>query len=376
MRDLPSPGLLDLVALLFTREQGRIVGDGLRAEGRWAVLRRLCLTGEERDDLGSDAVLRGLGAEPQGLGPVEELSAQRVLEAAEQHRQGIAVPSGQRRADSPHRPRAEASVLEERQGRLKVVVDRHDTRPISVEVHRRRLAVQVNQDSSDGVAALQLLDQTMNRDAAIVVDPGESEDLGEHGAIDPPREQIGIQRVDEGVALGVVPEQRLLALPGRLDAGGEQGRQLVADLLLERLEAELQEVAEVVLEDEPIEVNAVEAQLLGEHAPHLLRGAAEEVDEGVACGGHAELAQELRAAGDVLLLGGPLKGRPNERGEAVKVRVEVSLVEVPAVDVRCGQGHPGPGRAHLRLSSTLRGIREAAPQSRHRGRSYAPCEPP
>ena len=115
-------------------------------------------------------------------------------------------------------------------------------------------------------------------------------------------------------------------------APGEQRRQLVADLLAHGAEAAGEHVAQVGLEDELVELDAVERELLGEHAAHLPRRAGDEADARAAAG--AQLAQERRGARDRLLRLGRLRTPSATSCVSVSNSVlQVRLVEIPAIDV-------------------------------------------
>src|SRR5207237_624699 len=150
-----------------------------------------------------------------------------------------------------------------------------------------------------------------------------------------PREEVGIERVDERVGLRVVAEEGLRHRRSDLRPRLEERRKLVADLLAERAEAAAEQVLEVRLEGEAVDLDAVDAQLALDDLAHLARAPADEED--AVLPGGAELAQERGRPRDVLLLFGLLERGAEERAQAREVGAQVRLVEVPAEDV--GEGH-------------------------------------
>ena len=153
----------------------------------------------------------------------------------------------------------------------------------------------------------------------------------------PPRhpagEQVGVERVDDRVGLGVVAEQHLLRTPpGAWTRRLQQGRQLVGDLGAQRAEAAAEQVAQVVLEDELVVLDAVERSFAASTA-RICVGLPEMMQIcGVAL--RRERAQQRRRAGHRLLVARPSRAPCATRSrEGVELGAQVGLVEVPAVDV-------------------------------------------
>src|SRR5262249_16846038 len=139
---------------------------------------------------------------------------------------------------------------------------------------------------------------------------------------------VRIKRIDESVALGVVAEQGLAHRARHADTASQQRRQFVADLLAQGAEPPAQEVRHVGLENELIEIDAVQPQLLLEHAPHLPRAAADEADamrsRRAAC--RAQLAQERRRTWHRTLVLGALECRAQKTAQGLELSPQIGLV--------------------------------------------------
>ena len=147
----------------------------------------------------------------------------------------------------------------------------------------------MDEDALHRLARRQRLGERDRALRVVLVGAGALEDLLEQAALDAAGDDVAVERVDEAVGLGVVAEAGLARLGRQAGAPGEQRRQLVADLLAHGAEAAGEHVAQVGLQDELVELDAVELQLLGEHAAHLPRRAGDEADARAAAG--AQLAQ-------------------------------------------------------------------------------------
>src|SRR5262249_1510989 len=94
--------------------------------------------------------------------------------------------------------------------------------------------------------------------------------------------------------------------------------------------ATAEEIPYVVLQHQLVPLDAVELELGLEHGSHLGRAAGDDAQLAVALG--PELADERRGARDRLFLAGLLQRRADQLPKGVELRLEVGLVEVPAVD--------------------------------------------
>ena len=83
------------------------------------------------------------------------------------------------------------------------------------------------------------------------------------------RQQVAVQRIDEGIALGIVAKADLAGGRSHTCPACEQRWQLVAHLLTHRAEAPGQHVLQVGLQDELVVLHTVQAQLLGQDFAHL-----------------------------------------------------------------------------------------------------------
>ena len=171
----------------------------------------------------------------------------------------------------------------------------------------------------DHVAVLEGARRLHRRGDDVLVDAPALEHAQEHVLADAPGEEVGVERVDVRVGLGVVAEERLgrrprgLAAPRRASrARREQRRQLVPELVADGAEAQAQQVLQVRLEREAVPDDAVEAQLVLEPAAHLLGRARQDVHA------HARahhLAQQRRRPGVGPLLVRAARAR-SSRGRA------------------------------------------------------------
>jgi hypothetical protein len=166
--------------------------------------------------------------------------------------------------------------------------------------------------------------------AVVGIDLRRPEHLAEHRLVHPSREEVGVERVDERVRLGVVAEEHLLRLDRGVDPALQQDRQLVAHLAAQRAEAAPQEVPHVVLEHQLVPRDPVELELGLEHVAHLGGAAGDDGEARVAL--RTELADQRRGPRDRLLLARLLQRRSHQLAKGVELRLEVGLVEVPAVD--------------------------------------------
>src|SRR5690606_16361416 len=126
-------------------------------------------------------------------------------------------------------------------------------------------------------------------------------------------------RIDERVGLRVVSHQNFgagteLEFVALLHASFEQRWELVAELVLEGAEAELEQVLQIGLEGQLVVADAVEGQTLGQHPAHLAGTAAEDVNVSVMAG---ELSEQARGSGDGPLLVRSLEGGAQEIAERV-----------------------------------------------------------
>src|SRR5262249_57701775 len=74
------------------------------------------------------------------------------------------------------------------------------------------------------------------------------EHLTQHRLVHTARDEVRVERVDEGVGLGIVAEEHLLRLGRGVDPALQQDRELVAHLAAEGAEAAAEEVPHVVLQ--------------------------------------------------------------------------------------------------------------------------------
>jgi hypothetical protein len=84
----------------------------------------------------------------------------------------------------------------------------------------------------------------------VFIDPAVLADLRDELFACTPLHDVGVERVDECIGLGVITEQRLadtLKLVTSFRAGGEERRQLVTELIAEGAKAKAQHVLEVRL---------------------------------------------------------------------------------------------------------------------------------
>jgi len=186
----------------------------------------------------------------------------------------------------PHHPfRREAPVFVHDERRLEVVVKRDDARAVDAKVGGGRLPLQVDEDPLDDLAVLDDADRVERLFDDVFVDPAPLEDLGDDLLVDPAGEEVGVERVDVSVGLGVVAEERLvpdravaaIAIAAHRCPGAQQRRELVAELVAHRPEPQPQQVPQVRLEGEGVPRDAVEAELVLEVFPHLLGRAREDV---------------------------------------------------------------------------------------------------
>ena len=167
-----------------------------------------------------------------------------------------------------HPVRAETAVFLENEGRLQVVVERDHPRSVSSKVVGRCLPLEVDQDALDHVARLDGPHRVNRLLDHVFVDPPSLEDAHHHVFTHPAGEEIGVERVNVRVGLGVVAEERLaaggrgLAALGHCGARAEQRRELVAELVANRAEPKAEQVLQVRLEGEAIPDDPVEAELV------------------------------------------------------------------------------------------------------------------
>ncbi len=182
-----------------------------------------------------------------------------------------------------------------------------------------------------GVVRLNAVRQRGELRDVLGIDLGALEDRDQGVSAHPPGADVGVERVDEGVRLGVVAEEDLVEVVV-VDAGArrQQRSELVADLILEEAEATLQEVLQARLEREAVPAHPVQTQLGLEHLAHLLRAAAQ--DEDARRIGGAELAEQRRGPGDRALLARLFKSGAQQIPHRVELGAQVGLVQVPAVD--------------------------------------------
>src|SRR6185295_6403307 len=98
----------------------------------------------------------------------------------------------------------------------------------------------------------------------------------------------------------------------------------------QRPEPPPEHVAHVVLEDQLVPLDAVQLELLLQHAPHLLGRPGDDAQPRIPA--LAQLADQRRGAGHGHLLVGGLQRGPHQLAERVEVRLQVRLVQVPPVD--------------------------------------------
>src|SRR6185295_870275 len=90
-------------------------------------------------------------------------------------------------------------------------------------------------------------------------------------SLEAPRDDVGIQRVDERVRLPVVAEEQLLRLRRLLEPAAEQRDELEADVLAEVPQLARAEVLQLVLEDDAVVGHAVEVELGADRLADLRR---------------------------------------------------------------------------------------------------------
>ena len=111
--------------------------------------------------------------------------------------------------DARDAPRGEVTVLRKHERGLEVVVERHDAAAVEREAARRRLAIEVDQDSIDDDAFFDRARAREGQRGGVVVGAPEAHDLGERRLVDLAFADVGVERIDEGVRLRVVAEEHL-----------------------------------------------------------------------------------------------------------------------------------------------------------------------
>ena len=263
-------------------------------------------------------------------GGLDEAAAHEVLDGVGDALGGVAG-GGHGGEDPDQAVAGEEAGVEQEDGDLEVVVDGDDAGAVGGEAVERGAAVEVDEDPPDDVAgAVEAAVEGHDLVDVVAVDLAGGEDRGHALGGDPAGEDVGVEAVDEGVLLGVVAEQ-VLGVGLVAEVAVKERLELVADLAAQGPEAAAQEVLEVGLEDEDVGLDAVELELAGEHAAHLIGRAADEGDVAlVAVGGVEQGLQERLGAGDGGLVLGLLPEGLDQVLEAVEVGGEVGLVEVPA----------------------------------------------
>src|SRR5262249_27091809 len=153
-------------------------------------------------------------------------------------------------------------------------------RSVGREVARRAGSVEMDQNSLDGLPVLDDSSVAKRIGDGVLVSLSACENVLELGIGNRAGDDVGIERVDERVGLGVVADEHLLeqlavgaALRGELGPSGKERRQLVAELIAERPETQPQDVPQVRLQSEAVPARSVEAQLFFELVAQLLRAA-------------------------------------------------------------------------------------------------------
>ena len=197
------------------------------------------------------------------------------IEVAPRERVGVeAMIDDELGGDARDAARREVAVLREHERRLEVVVERHDAPPVERESARRSLPIEVDEDAVDDHALLDAPRARERLGGRVVVRATAAEDLEEHGLVDGARADVGVQRVDERVGLGVVTEERLLlayvVAGAHRRASLEKRGELVPELIFDRAKTEAKQILQVRLEREAVPGDPVEAELVLEATPHLL----------------------------------------------------------------------------------------------------------
>ena len=261
------------------------------------------------------------------------------------------------------------AVFVQDEGGLEVVVERDDARAETAELRGGRLAIEVDEDALDHRPLLDVAREAHGVGDGVLVAAALAHRLGEGARGDVAGADVGVERVDEGVGLGVVAEEDLpdelpaLALHPHLAAAAEERGELVAELAAQGAEAEAEDVLQVGLERERRPADAIEPKLLREPRPELLGAAREDVDLAPR---PPQLTHQGGGAGHGPLLVGALDRRADQIAGGVEVGAEVGLVEVPAGDEG---GHRRPREPHpstlARSRRGKRGAQRGAGRLRH-----------
>ena len=108
------------------------------------------------------------------------------------------------------------------EGRLEVVVEGDRARAVAWKSDGGRLALEVNQDALDDVGVLDDARVPHRLSEDVRVDAAALAHLEECLLADAACDDVGVERVDEGVGLGVVAEEGLFGA-GRRPSGNRRG---------------------------------------------------------------------------------------------------------------------------------------------------------
>jgi hypothetical protein len=199
----------------------------------------------------------------------------------------------------------------------------------------------VDEDPPHGIARRELAEERVDPLAPRTVDRNPIEQRAERLAVEPAVDQRRVHGIDERIGFPVVAEQILRRVVRRLEPATEELGQLVADLLAKTAELPAHEDLQLILEDDAVDLDAVERELVADRAPDLRRARRNEVDERPSSAPSrrvADAADQLRHPGDRDLVLGALEGNADEIAQPLELRPEIGLVEVPAKDRDRGLG--------------------------------------
>ena len=147
-------------------------------------------------------------------GAAQPAAAQQVLQRVAQRIDRVAEAIDHLERDA-RRPRRQLLVLEHRHRRLEVVEDGHEPLAVAIEARGRGAAIEVDEDARHRLARRQRLGERDRALRVVLVGAGALQDLLEQAAVDAAGDDVAVERVDEGVGLGVVAEAGLAGLGGR-----------------------------------------------------------------------------------------------------------------------------------------------------------------